>query len=247
MHHEAVLTFADVLAALDECEEVGVDVDSLLLTDNKLVFSHLERLLDLLLKPTLSDCVDDYEEDVMTNEVLTVEEVGFADSALWPFGVSAIRKVVSDDFILETLQVDFVGAELLQTRNSDLLHLVEAEELLAARQALLHEVHGAIAVVGHVKLSFNCEDSVEVLLRPQHEAEVSGAHGYQVWVEVVGCRVDDMDVAVVWLRRLLEFLHHDDGLGLFTRVDVLYEVWLLLLARSAWLVSERVELVNNLL
>ena len=62
-YSSAVLTFADVLAALDECEEVLVDVDSLLLTDNKLVLAHLECLLDLLLKPPLSDCVDDYEED----------------------------------------------------------------------------------------------------------------------------------------------------------------------------------------
>ena len=56
-----------------------------------------------------------------------------------------------------------------------------------------------------------------------------------------------MNVAVVWLRRLLEFLHHNDGFGFVTRVDVVYEVWLLLVARSAWLVSERVELVNKLL
>ena len=190
--------------------------------------------------------VDDYEEDVMTNKVLTVEEVGFADSALRLFGVIAIRKVVSDDFILETLQVDFVGAELLQTRNFDLLHLVETEELLAARQALLHEVHGAIAEGGHVELAFDCEDSVEVLLRPQHKTEVSGAHGYQVWVKVVCCRVDDMNPSI-WLRSLLEFLHHDDGFGLVAWVDGVYEVWLLLLAGSAWLVSELVVLVNNLL
>ena len=52
-----------MVAALDECEEVRVDVNSLLLTDNKLVFTHLECLLDLFLKPPLSDCVDDYEED----------------------------------------------------------------------------------------------------------------------------------------------------------------------------------------
>ena len=59
MLREAVLTFADVVAALDECEEVGVDIDSLLLTDNKLVLAHLECLLDLFLEPPLSDCVDD--------------------------------------------------------------------------------------------------------------------------------------------------------------------------------------------
>ena len=56
-----------------------------------------------------------------------------------------------------------------------------------------------------------------------------------------------MGSAVVWLRSLLEFLHHDNGFGLVAWVDGVYEVWLLLLAGSTWLVSELVVLVNNLL
>ena len=79
-----------------------------------------------------------------------------------------------------------VCVKLVEPRNTDSLDLIVPKQLLLPTQALLHELQAALVERRQIVLGLNGEDGVEVPLRSQHEAEVSGSHGHDVWAVRIG-------------------------------------------------------------